>query len=71
MFLSDEDVEEMTGRQRKPAQSRVLTFMGVEHKIRPDGSLAVLRAHVEKLFGAGIYTDKKRKPATLRLDLVK
>ncbi|PMS14135.1 DUF4224 domain-containing protein [Trinickia caryophylli] len=25
--------------------------MGVHHKVRPDGSIAVLRAHVERLFG--------------------
>jgi hypothetical protein len=26
--------------------------MGIEHKTRADGSVAVLRAHVERVFGA-------------------
>ena len=25
--------------------------MGIEHKLRPDGSVAVLRAHVERALG--------------------
>jgi hypothetical protein len=28
-----------------------LRFMGIEHRIRPDGTVAVLKAHVEQSLG--------------------
>lgn len=62
MWLDDEEIAELTDRERRPAQSRVLTFMGVEHKRRPDGSIVVLRAHVEKIFGEGVVSKKVRAP---------
>jgi len=49
MFLTPEELEQLTGKRRRDAQIRALRYMGVEHKVRPDGSVAVLRAHVEKL----------------------
>lgn len=51
MFLTKAELEALTGKQRRDTQARVLRFMGIEHKIRPDGSLAVLRAHVEQELG--------------------
>lgn len=51
MFLDREELIHLTGRTRKDAQVRVLRFMGIEHRLRPDGSVAVLRAHVEKSLG--------------------
>ncbi len=41
----------MTGRTQRAAQARELTHMGVIHKLRADGSVLVLRAHVEQLLG--------------------
>lgn len=70
MFLDDDELIELTQRTRRPAQSRVLTFMGIEHRRRPDGSIAVLRAHVEKLFGDGAAPKPRRKTEP-RFDLVK
>lgn len=52
MILTNSELIELTGRRVKSAQVRVLRFMGIEHKIRPDGSVAVLRAHVDKIMGA-------------------
>ena len=49
-FLTPEEIAQLTNRLRRNAQVRVLRFMGVEHRTRPDGSVAVMRAHVEKLF---------------------
>ncbi len=51
MILSQQELAELTGRQRCDAQARVLSFMGIEHRRRPDGTLAVSRAHVEGLLG--------------------
>lgn len=51
MFLTDDDLTELTGKRQNAARIRVLNAMGVQHKIRPDGSIALLRAHVERLFG--------------------
>lgn len=59
MFLSKFEIETLTGRIRKDAQVRVLRFMGVEHKMRPDGSVAVLRSHVERLLGGVIINDQQ------------
>ena len=51
MFLTKDELASLTGRTRSDAQIRVLRFMGIEHKVRPDGSVAVLRGHVEKSLG--------------------
>ena len=51
MFLDRDELIHLTGRTRKDAQVRVLRFMGIEHRLRPDGSVAVLRSHVEKSLG--------------------
>ena len=52
MILTHNELVELTGRRVKTAQVRVLRFMGIEHKLRPDGSVAVLRAHVDQAMGA-------------------
>lgn len=59
MFLSSDEVQEMTCRVQRAAQVKVLRGMGIEHRVRPDGTLAVLRAHVEKVFGAAPATARK------------
>jgi len=51
MFLTDKELTELTGKRQNAARIRVLNTLGVQHKIRPDGSIAVLRAHVERVFG--------------------
>ncbi|NYT44572.1 DUF4224 domain-containing protein [Alcaligenaceae bacterium] len=59
-FLSDSEVEGLTGRTRRDAQVRALRYMGIEHRERPDGSVAILRSHVEQVLG---YAPTKKKPA--------
>lgn len=59
MILTNTELVELTGRRVKSAQVRVLRFMGIEHKIRPDGSVVVLRAHVDQLMGA--YDNARRQ----------
>lgn len=52
MFLTPTELADLTGKVRSSAQVRALRAMGVEHRVRPDGTVAVLRAHVESLLGA-------------------
>lgn len=59
MFLDRDELIHLTGRVRKDAQVRVLRFMGIEHKVRPDGSVAVLRLHVEQSLGCQMTGDTK------------
>ena len=54
MFLTDEELLELTARQRCNAQARALAAMGINYKPRPDGSLAVLKSHVEEVLGRGV-----------------
>lgn len=61
MFLSDDEIASLTQRTRRPAQARVLTFMGIEHKLRPDNSIAVLKAHVERVMGEGAIVKVRKK----------
>jgi hypothetical protein len=51
VFLTELQLFELTRKLRHDAQVRVLRAMGIEHKVRPDGSVAVLKAHVEHLLG--------------------
>lgn len=58
-FLTKQEVAEMTDRVQRAAQTRELTHMGVIHKLRADGSVLVLRAHVEQLLGYQARTKPK------------
>ena len=62
LCLSPREVAEVTGKQRPSAQARVLSGMGIPYRLRPDGTLVVLRIHVE-------YETTEKEPAspTLRL----
>ena len=51
MFLTEEEIRELTNRKQRSAQVMVLNALGITHKVRPDGSLVVLRAHVEHELG--------------------
>jgi hypothetical protein len=61
MFLTKEELAGLTGRTQSAAQVRVLRFMGIEHRTRPDGSVAVLRGHVEKSLGGSSVEVKQRE----------
>ena len=58
MLCTPEDLEELTHRVRPSAQVRALRFMGIEHRVRADGSVVVLRSHIEKLLDGGLATAK-------------
>ena len=57
MFLTPEEIVALTRRKRRPAQVIALRYMGIEHRVRPDGSVAVLRSHVERLLGGEVVPD--------------
>lgn len=51
MFLLEDELQQLTGRRQRHSQARALRAMGIEHKIRPDGRVIVLRQHVEQVLG--------------------
>lgn len=61
LVLEPEELVQLTKRSRSNAQVKVLRHLGIEHKIRPDNSVAVLRSHVEKLFGGSAETTRTVK----------
>jgi hypothetical protein len=63
-FLTHEEVEALTERKVRPSQIRVLKAMGIEHKVRPDGSVAILRAHIIKVFDGESETRRKANEQT-------
>lgn len=67
MFLDRDELVSLTSRRRRDAQLVQLRALGVEHRVRADGSLAVLKAHVEQLFGAS-RPPSKRKAQNLEPD---
>jgi hypothetical protein len=62
MFLDPDEIAELTSRVQRAAQVKVLRFIGVEHRVRPDGTIAVMRAHVEKVFGAAPAAAREAAP---------
>lgn len=65
-FLDPDELRGLTGRVHHSAQARALAGMGIEHKPRPDGSLAVLWSHVEAVMGGEV--SGKRKKANVEPD---
>lgn len=70
MILTPEELQQLTGRKRRDAQARVLRHMGIEHRVRPDGSVVVLRAHVDEVLGGGKARDKKETGFELDPDAI-
>ena len=61
MFLSTADIFELTKKRGHAAQVRALRRMGIDHKVRADGSVVVLKSHVEKIFGGNIEKPVRMK----------
>jgi hypothetical protein len=62
MFLTCEEVRALTKRVQYSAQVKALRTMGIEHRARPDGSLVVLRSHIEQMF-SGMSEKRKHQRA--------
>lgn len=61
ILLSDDELAELTQRQRASKQREVLLQLAIPFKIRPDGSLVVLRAAMEAALG---YAQTNHKPTS-------
>lgn len=61
-FLTQEEIRDLTGRVQNAAQVKVLRGMGIEHRARPDGSIVILRSHVEQTLGGVTSAPRKRTP---------
>lgn len=59
MFLTADEIKELTKRTQYRAQAQMLNHLGITHKVRSDGTLLVLRSHVEKEMGG--ISDAKTK----------
>lgn len=70
LFLSEKEVIALTERRTRPSQTRALKSMGIEHKVRPDGSVAILRAHIIKVFDGGSETKSKTKQVVPNWDAI-
>jgi hypothetical protein len=62
IVLSPQEIADLTDRVRTSAQARQLAHMGIPYTPRTDGSLAVLRVHVESLIAAAARRDEKPRP---------
>lgn len=62
MFLTPEELHDLTRRKMRGAQIGVLNFMGIEHRVRPDGKVLVLREHALQVFGCKPTVERKRRP---------
>ncbi len=60
MILDDTQLFELTKKKRSSAQAAVLSAMGIEHRVRPDGSVAVSEAHVERVLGGEVFKKKTK-----------
>lgn len=68
LFLTRNELIELTGYKRSGAQLRALRQMGIEHRIRPDGAILVLRSHIESLLGGHKPTTASEEPDWSALD---
>lgn len=54
LCLTPAELIEITGKRRAGAQAEVLNALGITHKIRPDNTVLVSRAHLEHVLGGGV-----------------
>jgi hypothetical protein len=71
LFLTKEEIADLTGRHVARAQLAALNAMGIEYKIRPNNTIAVLRDHILKVFDGApdsSYQAKEIAPNWAALD---
>lgn len=58
MFLTEDQLRDLTGRETGAAQCRALNTMRIPYRRRPDGTPAVLHATVVALMGPAGQTER-------------
>lgn len=48
MFLTDDEIYELTGKRQRALQCAALDLMGIRYEPRPDGKPRVLRSVLER-----------------------
>lgn len=61
MFLTDEELVKLTGRSRPSAQRRILKYLDIPFRVRPDGKPVVMEAD--------LHATAKERPRAPRLCL--
>lgn len=60
-FLSKNELEELTGARQVASQRKWLAERGYQFDIRVDGSIVILRTHLENMLGGSQKIIKQRK----------
>lgn len=67
ILLTGDELAELTQRQRASKQREVLLQLAIPFKIRPDGSLVVLRAAMEAALGHHAQANHKPSSPAVRV----
>jgi len=62
MFLTEVELQTLTGQRRSKAQARTLERMGIEHRVNLRGDVIVSRRRVEEILGCSSQTATTRAP---------
>ncbi len=62
IYLTPQEVEDITGKRRYRAQVRALGRMGIQCRIRPDGRPIVSRMAFEKIMDGPASTSEQVEP---------
>jgi Domain of unknown function (DUF4224) len=60
LFLTDAEIFDLTKKTYGPPRVKALNALGIQHKVRGDGSIAILRDHIMKVFGGNMATQAKK-----------
>lgn len=61
MFLTSEEIKQLTGKVRRPSQVSALKQMRVNFTLRPDGCPIVLKSHIERVLDGKPESNKKKE----------
>lgn len=68
LTLTGVELYDLTHKKRPAAQVRALRSMGLEHRRRPDGTVAVLREHVFELMGGKKAAKRMREEGSWEIN---
>ncbi len=62
IYLTPQEVKDITGKHRYRAQVRALGRMGIQCRVRPDGRPIVSRMAFEKIMDGAVSTPEQVEP---------